>query len=202
MNIKIIIYFFLAVIVLSSCKKTNDELFDEAYNLTKRKEYDKAIKVYTELIKRNRKLQLPYYNRGYCYYSKEDYSRALFDFNTVMELQTVGGFILTFNPNLPFAGEEARYQVPYYDALYQRAQINFYLEKDSASFEDFNMLIANNYVEKSNCYLWQGNIVLNNGDTAKACSYFLNSQKFANSELINQEAQKMLTKYCSLNNSR
>lgn len=196
MNIKIVFSFLLALFVLSSCKKTNEELFDEAYNLIKRKEYDKAIKIYTQLIKRNRKLQLAYYNRGYCHYSKEEYSWALFDFNKVMELQTVGGFVFTLNPDLPYAGEEAKYQVSYYDALYQRAQVNFYLNQDSASFRDFNVLIANNYTEKSNCYLWQGAIKLNWGDTAKSCRYFIKAQQFANSESLKQEAQKMLSMYC------
>jgi len=202
MNIKIIFGLLLTLFVLSSCKKTNDELFDEAYDLTKKNEYDKAIKVYTELIKRNKKLQLPYYNRGYCYYSKQDYSKALFDFNKVIELHTVGGFIFTLNSESPFASEEAKYQVPYYDALYQRAQVYFYLGKNNESFQDFNSLIANNYEEKGNCYLWQGSIILNNGDTSKACTYFASSKKYATNENVLQEAEKMLNAYCSSHSNR
>lgn len=198
--LKPIFSFFLILFILSSCKKTNTALFDEAYDLIKRNEFDKAINIYTDLVTRNKKFQLAYYNRGYCYYSIKNYSKALFDFNKVMELQTAGGFIFTMNNDSPFADEEAKYQVSYYDALYQRAQVNFYLEEDSAAFQDFNALIANNYAEKSNCYLWQGSIMLNWRDTAKSCSYFLNSQKFANNESIRQEAQKMLSMYCSHNN--
>jgi tetratricopeptide (TPR) repeat protein len=198
MNAWITFIIFFSVFVLSSCKKTNDQLFDEAYALTKKSEYKKAIKVYTSLLERNDKLQLAYYNRGYCYYSMKEYNKALEDFDRTIGLQTLGGgsIIFTLNSESPFASEEAKYQVPYYDALYQRAQVYFFLGKNKESFNDFGVLIANEYEEKSNCYLWQGSIIINSGDTTKACSYFSNAKQFANSKTLETEAEEMLVSFC------
>ena len=124
------------MLVLSSCKMTNEQLFDEAYNLTKKNQFDKAIEIYTKLLVRNNKLQLVYFNRGYCYYSMKEYKKALDDFNQIVYLQTGGGqIIFTLNSNSPYANEESKYQVEYHDVLYQRAQVYFYLGKNDESSE-------------------------------------------------------------------
>ena len=197
MSFKIILVSLVIGLILSSCRKTNEQLFDEAYGLTKTGQFDKAIKIYTKLLERNDKLQLGYYNRGYCYYSLKQYIKALDDFNRIIDLQTVGGgkMILTLNSDSPFASEESKYQVSYHDALYQRAQVYFYLEKYNYSFKDFDDLITSGYEEKGNCYLWQGSIILNTGDTSKACLYFINAKKFADNKTIEGEAEKMV-KFC------
>ena len=95
-------------------------MLDKAYNLSKEKKYDEAIEVYNKVIKSNNKLQLAYYNRGFSYLATKHYDNALWDFNKVMDLQTHGSFIMTYNQDSPFADEEAKAQVPYNDALYQR----------------------------------------------------------------------------------
>ncbi len=97
-----IIIYILSLILLTSCKETNEELFDKAYNLGKEKKYDKAIETYTKLIKRNRRLQLPYYNRGIMYMQIEKYEKALKDFDEVLSLQNYGsGFILHLTQTRP-----------------------------------------------------------------------------------------------------
>ncbi len=198
MSIKITFICFLVSLVLPSCKKTNGQLFDDAYELTKKNKYDKAIKLYNKLLERNDKLQLAYYNRGYCYYSMKEYKKALEDFNQIINLQTFGGgqIVFTLNSDSPYASEESKYQVSYHDVLYQRAQVYFYLGKNNESFKDFGNLVASEYEEKSNCYLWQGSIILNSGDTSRACPYFNNAKHFANNETIAIEAEKMIKTYC------
>ena len=200
MNIKIIFAVLLCTSILSSCKKTTDELFREANTLSNNKEYDKAIKIYSELIMRNNKLELCYYNRGYCFLCKKEYGRALLDYNRIIDLRTSGGgqFIFTLNSDSPFASEEARYQAPYNDVIYQRGQVYFFLGKYKESAGQFNSLIVQNYAErKSNCYLWLGSIMLNSGDTTKACAYFSNSAKTAYNADDSLEATKMITAYCA-----
>jgi tetratricopeptide (TPR) repeat protein len=193
MSHKFLLIIILSTLVVSSCKKTNDHLFDEAYTLTQKGQFDKAIKKYSELLNRNDKLQLAYYNRGYCYYSEKKYDKALEDFNQIIYLQTGGGqFVFTLNNNSPYASEESRYQIPYDDVLYQRAQVYFYLEKSDESFKDFGDLIKKEYQEQGNCYLWQASIILNRGDTSLACPYFNNAKKFANNEATSREAERML----------
>ncbi len=200
MSIRIINIIFFITLIFCSCKKSNDQLFDEASTLLKESQFDKAINIYNELIKRNRKLQLAYYNRGYCYFSKNEYKKALLDYNRLIDLQTIGDFVYTENSNSPFASEESKYQVSYYDALYQRAQVYFYLDMVKESFQDFNNLIANNYQEKSNCYLWQGSMWLNSGDTLKACDCFTKSKQFANRPDLEKEAEKFIATNCVKHN--
>ena len=184
---------------LPSCKKSTEQLFDEAYSFTKEGKYDKAIELYSELIERNDKLQSVYYNRGYCYYSKKEYSKALLDFDRLISSQTLGGgkIIFTLNSDSPFASEEAKYQVPYYDAVYQRAQFYFFLERNQESFQDFKLLADNNYEEKGSCFLWLGSLVLSKGDTTKACEYFAKSKESANSKNVQEAAEKMINECCS-----
>ncbi|MGN6247362.1 MAG: tetratricopeptide repeat protein [Ginsengibacter sp.] len=197
MNYKITFIIFLGVFVFSSCKESNEQLFNKASELSKKGQFDKAITIYTQIIGRNDKLQLAYNNRGYCYYSKKEYSKALQDFNRILNLQTGGGqIVFTLNRDSPYADEEAKYQVAHDDVLYQRAQVYFYLGNKNESFTDFDYLIANEYKEKSNCYLWQGSILLNRGDTVQACSKFKNAEKFANNKVVETQAEQMLDLYC------
>ena len=77
--------------LLTNCKPTNDQLFDKAFRLINEKQYAAAIPVYNEIILRNKKLQLAFYNRGVCYTNLKEYSKALADFNQVINLHTIEG---------------------------------------------------------------------------------------------------------------
>jgi TolA-binding protein len=194
---RLILIYILSLILLTSCKETNEELFDKAYNLGKEKKYDKAIEMYTKLIKRNRKLQLPYYNRGITYMHLEKYGKALEDFDKVLSLQNYGsGFILTFNPDSPIASEEDRNQVPYTDVLYQRGQVEYFMDSLKNSFTDFKVLVNANYEEKSNCLLWLGTIMIRYEKTAKACEYFNSAKQAALTNDDRAEADKMINLNC------
>ena len=113
-------------------------------------------------------------------------------------MQNIGSnFIFTYNSNSPFANEEARNQVPYYDVLYERAQVKYYLDSLESSYHDFESLIVNNYSEKSNCYLWQGTIWVENNKTTNACACFEKAREVASTSNDNQEAEKMISEYCT-----
>ncbi|WP_158638415.1 tetratricopeptide repeat protein [Panacibacter ginsenosidivorans] len=190
MNNKLIIKFIFLSLLFSSCK-ANEDLLEEAYQLSKEKKYNDAIKIYNEVILDNNKIQLAYYNRGFCYFSLKNYSQALRDFNRVISLQTHGDAIITYNDKLPYSREEDRTQVDYFDALYQRAQVKFYMDSIKSSFADFQILIDNNYVMKSNCILWQGTLYIKSGNKSKACDYFQKAK-----ELGDEEANEMIDTYC------
>jgi len=197
MSIKSYLYFVLLSSMFSACTPTNDELFDKAFTLSKEKKYDEAIKIYTDIISRNDQLQLAYYNRGIDYLSKKSYKEALADFNKVMSLQTLGDFHIWFNENTPVAGDVERTQVPYNDALYQRAIVKFYMDSSRSSFIDFQTLVNDNYDQTSNCILWQGTLWVKLGKLEKACEYFQKAKQFANTSNDKQEADEMIKTYCS-----
>lgn len=176
-------------------------MLDKAYNLNKQKKYDNAIDIYNEVINRNSKLQLAYYNRGFAYLQIKKYDKALADFNKVIALQTHGDIIITYNKDMPYADEETRAQVPYDDALYQRAQVKYFMDSLKSSFIDFQTLIDKNYEEKSNCILWQGTIYIRSGKTDKACSYFDNAKQVALTDDDRNEANEMIKTYCGQSNN-
>jgi len=169
---------------------------DKAFNLSKQKKYDKAVETYTDVIKRNSKLQLAYYNRGFAYLATKKYNMALADFNKIMALQTHGDFVFTNNKDVPYADEETKDQVSYYDALYQRAQVKYFMDSLKSSFIDFQTLVDNNYEEKSNCILWQGTIYEKSGKTDAACVCFDKAKQFASTEDDRKEADEMIKTYC------
>jgi tetratricopeptide (TPR) repeat protein len=195
MNYKTVLFSF-SILLSIGCQERNEELLDKALLLSKQKKFNEAISVYTNIIKQNRKLQIAYYNRGFCYIDIKDYPKALADFNTIMNLQTYEGAIISYNPNMPNASEEIRGQISYDDALYLRAQVKFYMDSLKSSFLDFQTLINNNYEEKSNCLGWQGTIWIRDGRKEKACNCFELAKQTARNESDLKEAEEMLKTYC------
>lgn len=198
MSIKPIFSLVILLFLFESCTQTNEQLVHEAIQVSKQKKYDKAIEIYTKVINRNNKLQVAYYNRGLDYLAIKKYNEALADFNKVMSLQKHGDAIITYNTNTPYADEEARAQVPYYDALYQRAQVKYCMDSLKGAFIDFQTLIDNNYEGKSNCILWQGTIYIKSGKIDKACDCFDKAKQFALNEDNRKEADEMIKTYCGI----
>ncbi len=197
MKAKIFFALVAFIMLLSSCKQTNEQLIQEAIELSNKNQYQKAIKIYSTVIKNNKKLQLPYYNRGLCYRHIKDNFKAFNDFNKVLSMQTYGDFIITYNQETPFTNEETQLQVPYNDAFYQRAQVKFYLDSLKSAFDDFDLLVLNNYFKKSNCILWQGTIALKEGDSSQACKYFEKAKMFALTEDEIKEVEEIPEINCS-----
>jgi tetratricopeptide (TPR) repeat protein len=191
-------FFILTLCFITACKETNDELIRKAINLTNEEKYKEAITIYSRLIHQNNKFQLPYYNRGLVYYRLEKYPEALLDFQKVISLKTLGSgnIIFTYNQDSPFADEEAKMQVPYHDVLYEIAQVKYFMDSLKSSYTDFEILVANNYEEKSNCLLWQGTIWHASGDSLKACNFFNKAKSEALTQEDIDEANKMVETYC------
>ena len=88
-------------------------------------------------------MQLAYYNRGFAYLATKKYDMALADFNKIMAQQTHGDFVLIYNKkDVPCADEETKAQVSYNDALYQRAQVKYFMDSLKNSFIDFQALVG------------------------------------------------------------
>jgi tetratricopeptide (TPR) repeat protein len=188
MKSKFIIGITLAFL-LASCQPTIQELFNKADNFYEQKKYDQAIDVYTQIIKRKFSLQRAFYNRGLCYMALKKYDRALWNFNIITSS-------LSINWNPIFTPDEAKAQVPYNDALYQRAQAYFYLDSLKSSFRDFQVLIDNNDVDKISCLLWQGVIYARIRDTARACTFFNKAKQAAVTTEDKGEVNRMINAYC------
>lgn len=189
-------FVLICSLLLTSCKETNDQLLDKGYNLNTQKQYEKAIEVFSEVIKRNKRLQLAYYNRGFAYLELKQYDKALADFNKVMSLQTKGNYIITYNDQLPYASEETKAQVPYNDALYKRAQVKYFMDSLKSSFTDFQRLVDDDYEEKSNCMTWQGVIYVVSGYKETGCEYFFKARQYATNDEDSNNAQELINTYC------
>lgn len=191
-KVKIITFFLLFI----SCKQNNEQLLHSASDLQKKQKYNEAIQTLNKVIANNSNLQSAYYNRGLVYIEMKQYSEALADFDKVITLQTHGNARITYNPNAPFASEEIRFQIPYDDALYNRAIAKYFMDSLKSSFIDFQDLLDRNY-ERSNCLLWQGMIYIQNGNHEKACSYFSDAKRVAITDEQKNDVIDMITTYCS-----
>jgi tetratricopeptide (TPR) repeat protein len=171
--------------------------------LANQKKYQEATKVYTKVINRNNKIQLAWYERGMCFAHLNNYSLALRDFDKVIALKTVGGYIMELNSEAaPILGDEARFQVPYDDVIYQRATVKADIDSLESAFNDFKFLVERNY-KKSNCSAWQGLLYLQAGDTQTACDYFQKAKTFAQTDFDKTNAERELKKHCdTVNNNR
>ncbi|MGG9970258.1 tetratricopeptide repeat protein [Ferruginibacter sp. SUN002] len=192
MKSKVLFSLFFILIFLSACKRSTGEMFDEMKNLYKKKDYESAIKMCSKIIKRNKKLQEAYYYRGFCFWEQNKLSDALFDFEKILDMHmAAGGFRFELSSELAELNEEARYQIPYNDALYQKAQVEYEMGNLRNAYKDFQDLINENY-EKSNCFLWLGTIMLKSGDEEKACLFFYQGKESADNDGDFANALKLL----------
>lgn len=167
----------------------------EAVSLTEKKNYAKAIDIYTKVINNNNKIELAYFNRGRCYYYIDNYELAVKDFDTIIARKPTSGIVMTINPDSPAASEEDRTKVSYNDAFYQRAIVKFYMDSIESSYQDFQALIDVNH-EKVFCTIWQGDIWHIVGNDEKACRFMQRARRLAMSEEEIKEADKMIKEYC------
>jgi hypothetical protein len=187
----------IIILFTLSCKESTEDLFEKAARLANQKKYEDAVTVYDKLIKRNNKMQAAFYGRGFCHFQLKDYKNSLLDYNMVIWLKTGGGaVIITFNES-PFAGEETQTQVDYYDALYQRGQVYYYMDSLKRSLDDFQKLADYDYSEKSNCFLWLGRISLKTNNIGDACRQFQQARSTAYTREDINQADAYLKANCS-----
>lgn len=195
MRLKLIFFSLPLFFLVVSCNQTNEQLLHRANAYANESKHDKAIDIYTTVIKRNSKLQVAWYNRALAYQAIKKYDLALADLNKLTTLIPHEGYTAIININSPYADEETRGQVPYDDVLYQLAQVKFYVDSLESSFSDFQLLIGNNY-KKCSCLLWQGAILVKRGETDSACTVFKSAKQFAVSNVEKQQSNEMTTVYC------
>jgi tetratricopeptide (TPR) repeat protein len=75
-------------VLLKKQAKNKDGLTWKAYILTVKKDTTAAIAVYDNLTKAFPKDSTPYWSRGWLYYSKKDFAKALTDFTKYLEITT------------------------------------------------------------------------------------------------------------------
>lgn len=198
MKTKIIIGIASLIFVLFSCKESTEELIDQGVSLADKGRYKEAIEKYTKVIDKNSKIQLAYLSRGLCYINTKEYLKSLADFNAILNLKTLGGgnIIFTLNPDNADIIEEAKYQVPYDDGIYGRAQARYFLDSLKSSYEDFERLINNNYEEKVFCILFQSDILHESGSDTTACQLAQWARKIAKKPSEIADCESTVKKYC------
>jgi tetratricopeptide (TPR) repeat protein len=172
-------------------------MLNDALRLHKSGKYSEAIHLYNKILSRNARLQTVYFDRGLAYREQKRYGEALNDFNKIIELKGPGPVIVEINENFRDNSEESRSEIPYSDALYQRAQTKYLMDSLQSSFWDFQYLIDNNYEERSNCLLWQGDIYIRSGKKEKGCSMFQRAREVAKNNYDIEEANRMITANCN-----
>ena len=202
MNQKSIIGIFWVGFLLCSCKESNEDLINKGVTLANKGKYKEAIERYTKVINMNSQIQLAYYNRGLCYINTREYLKALDDFNTVLNLKTLGSGNIIFTLNTENADfiEEAKYQVSYNDGIYGRAQARYFLDSLKGSYEDFQRLIDNNYSEKVFCILFQSDILHESGNDTTACQFAQWARKIAQKPDEIADCDSTVRNYCEKNN--
>jgi tetratricopeptide (TPR) repeat protein len=172
MNFKIFPGLFICLTVIFSCKETNKNLLDKAYKLSQNKKAKEAIDVYSKIIQRDSTIQVAYYNRGLCYFEVDAFDKAINDFNKVISLQPKESIVFIPNRNSQFISDADRLKVSYLEALFQRAQVEYFMDSLKSSFIDFKACIDNGFELTNECYRWLGIIYIDSGLKEKGCESF------------------------------
>lgn len=194
-----IILFFSAILFMTCQENSKETILNKvnrSVDFVNIGKYSEAIKLSSEIIRQNPKVQLAYYCRGIAFLELGQYSQALRDFDSIVILQTINGGVLWKNPAFDRSDEGAT-QVPHNDVLYQRAITRAEIDSFHSAFSDFEYLIDANYIEKSNCLLWQGIILGKMGRLTKACEYFEKAKTSAFNDEDLKAASEALNSNCN-----
>lgn len=178
--------------VLVGCKESPDQLIREGIRLKDKGDNPGAIAKFQEVIGRNSKLQIAYYDQAICYSNLKEYGKALSNLNKILGMQGDSGFELIMNPDRPLATEEDKAYVPRMTVLFERALVKFSMDSLKSSFYDFKTCLENDY-EKMDCYLWMGTIYIRCGDKAKGCALYKKANPFGN----NADAVRLINGNCN-----
>jgi tetratricopeptide (TPR) repeat protein len=176
MRIQQIVLFPVFICLLISCQPTNEQLLNKANQFSRDSNFDKAIEIYTSVIKSNDQLPLAWYERGLAYQATRKYTLAMADYNKVLALKP---------SDIPYVD----------DALFQRAQVKFYVDSLESAYADLALLIDKSY-KKASCLLWQGAIYVKKGEKAAACPFFIKAKELAATPIEIQQSNEAASVYC------
>jgi tetratricopeptide (TPR) repeat protein len=171
----------VSIICLFGCQESNEQLINDGNLLLNKGNVSGAIKEFSKVIARNKKLQVAYYDRSLCYTDLKEYALALNDLNRICALQGDGPFSFVMNPNSPFATEEDKSQVPTMTVLFERGKVKYLMDSLKSAFIDFQTCLDNNY-QINDCRLWIGTIYIKSGDKKKGCDLYQTAKLFGDDE--------------------
>lgn len=196
MNFYKLVLFLFLIVGSFSCKEKQEkvqDLVNKGVDLVGQKKYEEGIALYSKAIKQNPNVQLAYYNRGIAYSEIKEFTKALIDFDKIIQLKGKAVQMIDRNLN-PSA--EGQGEVDFGDAYYQRAMVKSNMDSLQGSFYDFQRAIENGFSDSSNCLIWQGVLLGRSGKQEKACEYFEKAKKAAQTNDQQKEAITMIIKYC------
>jgi len=95
------------------------------------------------------------------------------------------------NEDIPFASEEAHYQIGKTQAIKNRGIAYFFSDSLDLAYADMNRAVKSNF-ELGNSLIWQGNIAYKKNEVETACNLFEKAR-----QLNYPEADSFLLKYCN-----
>lgn len=170
-----------ALLGIAGCQETNDALIHEGNVLIGQGKDSAAIKQFSEVIARNPKLQLPYYDRAICYLHLKQNAMALKDLLKIDSLQS-GLHLINFISPTSEEKEEAKAEVDPNVLQFQVAEVYFLMGKLKTSLANFQDCMDKGY-EMSKCRLWMGTIYIKLGDKKKGCDLYQLEKVFGNNEV-------------------
>jgi tetratricopeptide (TPR) repeat protein len=176
---------------LSSCQPSESVLLEEGNKLFDKGEYQKAIKLYSDIIGKNTGNELAIYNRGLAYYQLDSNLAALQDFNTILKRKPTG-FQIEFNPT--YATGDERLKVSYLQALYHRGLVLENMDSLRKAFVDYKTCLDSETqpMQKSELCIRIGDIYQRASKMKeKGCEYYRQALL-----LGHEEANARLETYC------
>lgn len=173
--------FFLLFMMNYSCKPkvlSAKELINNGLDAAAAGNYKLADSLFSAAIKRDPWLKKGFYLRGKVRNQMGEYKLAMADLEKTESLLSNGtGYILQKKNILE--PEDDYWEVDYHDVVYQKGVAYVYLDSLKQAYHCFRYLINTNFLEKSSCFLWKGEILLATGDSIKACTEFMNAKATA-----------------------
>ena len=171
MKLKCLVIFFLVCVSSGMFAQKYSKMYDDALQKKDMKEYTKAIKVLSDLIKENKYYYDAYLVRGQCYEQIKQYDSALNDYNTAIQMNPDYSEAL-FQRGLLFhaikkdpkkaiadINKVLSLKPNYYDAFLLRAAIYETLQQYQESISDYSKAIelkendGNSYFKRAMAYL-------------------------------------------------
>ena len=147
-------------IILAICLLFSGNLFsqsisiDRAFDFLNKSRYNDAIKMFTDLIKRNDTISNFYYGRGIAYLYTKQYNTAMTDFEKTIELSAnfadayyglaIANIMLDSHiAAKTILNKAIKLDSNYYELYYVRGILNYVIKDYKNAITDFNYVIEN-----------------------------------------------------------